>query len=59
MKDANGKKRLSEEEIEKLNEFIGSIRFGSVSLVIQDGVLVQMERNEKVRFTREKTHEDA
>jgi len=59
MKDLNGKKRLSEEEIEKLNEFIGSLQFGSISLIIQDGVLVQMEKNEKLRLSRGKQHENA
>jgi hypothetical protein len=32
---------------------LGSIRFGTIELVIHDGRVVQMERREKVRFEHE------
>lgn len=35
---------------EKLVEYIQDIRYGSVVVVIQDGKIVQIEKNEKVRF---------
>ncbi|MDP4090915.1 MAG: YezD family protein [Bacillota bacterium] len=41
---------MSEEGLKKLLEMLKTIRYGSVTLVVQDGVVIQMERNEKIRF---------
>ncbi len=35
----------------KLMQYIKEIRYGSIVVVIQDGKIVQIEKNEKVRFT--------
>jgi hypothetical protein len=35
-----------------LREALRSIRFGTVTLVVQDGRVIQIERNEKFRFTK-------
>lgn len=35
---------------EKLQKYIKDIQFGSVTLIIQDGRIIQIEKNEKVRF---------
>ncbi|QAT51324.1 DUF2292 domain-containing protein [Caproiciproducens sp. NJN-50] len=35
---------------QKLLEYIKDIRYGSIVVVIQDGKIVQIEKNEKVRF---------
>lgn len=35
---------------EKLDRYLKEIRFGSIVVVIQDGKIVQIERNEKERF---------
>ncbi|MED2974798.1 YezD family protein [Fictibacillus sp. B-59209] len=44
----NGK---SQDEIfEQLKEMLNSIKYGSITLIIQDGKLIQLEKNEKVRF---------
>ncbi|MCK6258445.1 YezD family protein [Fictibacillus sp. KIGAM418] len=44
----NGK---SQEEIfEQLKEMLNSIKYGSITLIVQDGKLIQLEKNEKVRF---------
>lgn len=40
---------ISNEDIEKLYEMAKTIKYGSITLVFQDGVLIQIERNEKVR----------
>jgi Uncharacterized small protein len=40
----------SNEIYEKLIKYIQDIRYGSVVVVIQDGKIVQIEKNEKVRF---------
>ncbi|MCI1955750.1 MAG: YezD family protein [Oscillospiraceae bacterium] len=36
---------------EKLAKYIKEVRYGSIVVVIQDGKIVQIEKNEKVRFT--------
>ncbi|MCQ6264171.1 YezD family protein [Fictibacillus sp. WQ 8-8] len=44
----NGK---SQDEIfEQLKEMLNSIKYGSITLIVQDGKLIQLEKNEKVRF---------
>ncbi len=35
---------------ETLTKYIKDIRYGSIVIVIQDGRIVQIEKNEKVRF---------
>ena len=44
------KPQLSEEIIEQLQELIKTVKFGSISLIIQDGKVVQIDKNEKIRF---------
>ncbi|MBX9974072.1 YezD family protein [Cytobacillus firmus] len=33
-----------------LKQMLGSIKFGSITLVVQDGKVIQLEKNEKVRL---------
>ncbi|MGP4082896.1 YezD family protein [Pseudalkalibacillus sp. R45] len=33
----------------KLNEMLKTMKFGSVTLVVQDGKVIQIEKKEKVR----------
>jgi len=33
-------------------EALASIRFGTVSLVVQDGRVIQVDKNEKIRLNR-------
>lgn len=40
----------SEDIIEKLVKNIRDIKYGSVTIIIQDGKIVQIERNEKLRM---------
>lgn len=42
--------KVSETDLAKIVEFIEAIQFGSVSIVIQNGKIVQIEKNEKVRL---------
>ena len=37
----------------ELRKALGSIRYGSIELVIHDGRVVQLERRQKVRFESE------
>lgn len=42
--------RVSKEDLLKIKEFIEDIRFGSVNVVIHDGKVIQIEKNEKIRL---------
>jgi len=40
-------------ELERLvREALGSIRFGTVTLVVQDGRVIQVDKNEKIRLSK-------
>ena len=40
-------------DLERLvREALASIRFGTVSLVVQDGRVIQVDKNEKIRLNR-------
>ncbi|MCX7923563.1 MAG: YezD family protein [Clostridia bacterium] len=41
---------LSEQDLKKLLELLHSVSYGSVTLVIQEGKVVQIEKNEKMRL---------
>lgn len=41
---------ISEEYLIKLLDVLKTMKFGSVTLVVQDGSVIQIERNEKIRF---------
>jgi len=41
---------ISDENLNKLLELLKTTQFGSITLVIQDGVVIQIERNEKLRL---------
>ena len=44
---------LWNKELERLvRDALLSIRFGTVSLVIQDGRVIQVDKNEKIRINR-------
>ena len=38
--------------LDKVRDALAELRFGTVTVVVQDGVVVQGERTEKVRPTR-------
>lgn len=41
---------LGLKDLERINKIISDMRYGSVTLIIQDGVLLQIEKNEKIRL---------
>ena len=41
---------VSKENIKKIVEFVESVKYGSVNIIIQDGKIVQIEKNEKLRL---------
>lgn len=48
----NKREPMGQDEIKKLLEIIKSVSYGSVSLIIQDGIVIQIDRNEKLRFKK-------
>ena len=40
----------SQDILDRLMQYIKDIKFGSVTVVIQDGKIVQIKKNEKVRL---------
>ena len=43
-------KREKEKELAIIKKYIEAIRFGSITIVIQDGKIVQIEKVEKTRL---------
>lgn len=41
---------ISSEDLQRLLDLLSEIVYGSVTLVIQNGKIVQIEKNEKVRL---------
>jgi hypothetical protein len=41
---------FSEDDLKRLTEILSTVRHGSVTLIIQDGKVVQIDRNEKIRL---------
>ncbi|GHU90441.1 hypothetical protein FACS1894202_10250 [Clostridia bacterium] len=41
---------ISEENLEKLISWLNEIKFGAVTLILQDGKVVQVDKTEKIRF---------
>ncbi|MNM39611.1 hypothetical protein D3C76_951830 [compost metagenome] len=41
---------VNEQVSQKLNELIKGISYGTVTIVIQDGKIIQIEKNEKFRM---------
>jgi hypothetical protein len=42
--------RVSAEELKQIRQLIESVRYGSVTVVVQDGKVIQIEKKEKIRF---------
>ncbi|QEH70707.1 DUF2292 domain-containing protein [Cellulosilyticum sp. WCF-2] len=40
----------NQEEVKKVLQIIETIKYGSVTVMIQDGKIVQIEKNEKLRI---------
>ncbi|HBP64110.1 MAG TPA: DUF2292 domain-containing protein [Desulfosporosinus sp.] len=43
---------LGQENLQKLLEIILEVSHGSVTLIIQDGIVIQIDRNEKIRLKK-------
>ena len=43
---------LSPEQIRRLQELTSGLQYGTITLVFQDGALIQLECSEKIRLQR-------
>ncbi len=41
---------VNDKELNRIKEYVESIRYGSVNIIIQDGKIVQIDKSEKIRF---------
>lgn len=41
---------VTKENMTKIKEFIETVRFGSVTVIVQDGKIIQIEKHEKIRL---------
>lgn len=46
------KEAITDVQLRQIQEIARSVRYGTINLVIQDGVLVQIDRSEKIRISR-------
>ncbi|MDY2629009.1 MAG: YezD family protein [Lachnospiraceae bacterium] len=42
--------KVTNEDLAKIKEFIEDVRFGSITVIVQDGKIIQIEKHEKVRL---------
>jgi hypothetical protein len=42
---------ISIEDIKKVFLFLGEIKYGSITLILQNGKVVQVEKQEKIKLT--------
>lgn len=41
---------IQDKDISKIIEFLETIKYGSITVIVQDGKILQIEKNEKIRM---------
>jgi hypothetical protein len=49
-------KTLADDAIKQIHESLRGLRFGSVNIIVQDGVIIQIDRTEKRRLRNGKAN---
>ena len=49
---AEGRNVTTRVQIQQIQDLASTIRYGSITLVFQDGTLVQIDKNEKIRIQK-------
>ena len=49
---AEGRNVITRVQIQQIQDLASTIRYGSITLVFQDGTLVQIDKNEKIRIQK-------
>ena len=52
MENRKQKPPITDEQLEQIRKLAEDIRYGSISLIFQDSVLVQIDKSEKIRLTK-------
>lgn len=47
-----GKRAIEDLQLRQILKLAENIQFGSITLVFQDGVLIQIDKNEKIRIPK-------
>lgn len=50
MTKENNQEAQYDEVVEKITSMLKTMSFGSITIVVQDGKVIQLEKNEKVRI---------
>lgn len=48
--NGNDKTKIINESLERILGMVAEINYGSITLLIQNGFLIQIDRNEKIRI---------
>jgi hypothetical protein len=48
--DISSKEIAENKKIKEILKMVEQIKYGSITLIIQDGVIVQVDKNEKIRM---------
>lgn len=43
---------ITEQQFQQIQQLAETIRYGSINLIFQDGVLIQIEKSEKIRIPK-------
>ncbi len=43
-------KEVTQNQLAQIKDYIESIKFGSVNIIIQDGKIIQIDKSEKIRL---------
>jgi hypothetical protein len=46
----NSKEIIENEKLAEILKMVSKIKYGSITLIIQDGVIIQVDKNEKIRM---------
>ena len=49
------KEAVTDQQLRQILEIAKTIRYGSINLIFQDGVLIQIDRNEKIRVSKDQS----
>lgn len=45
-------KPITPRQLQQIEQLAQGLRYGSITLVFQDGILIQLDRSEKIRVSR-------
>jgi hypothetical protein len=46
----NSKEIIENKKLEEILKMVEEVKYGSITLIIQDGVIIQVDKNEKIRM---------